>query len=370
MADLIAKAKPRNNRKRKADEAKIGAESQDMKRLKIVSPGKGSQPQSIIPKANTEAAKAVADAESLEFEKLINASDSDVPEATPDDKTADQIPKTIPEGTCNAHSEQSDPSGSSLTNKKDGDTSNQSKNPEIAKAGGSSSAFQWGSSDAANTGFGSFESKDIGFGSFGAATGFDTKSKVEGGWATPREFKFDADNSQFSFAEITRDGVDKEDGERKEEFGFPSHFGQDPVAKLAGKEADTGDAEDSTVYELKGRVRELVEMKWIERGTGEVKLNTYSAGKDGKIKARLLCRRELTLKTILNAVITKDTEFIKRTAKALQFTTFEQQQADEKEEDVDLKIVPKTYMLTPPKGQGHEKVDKLLEEIKKVQDQM
>jgi len=142
------------------------------------------------------------------------------------------------------------------------------------------------------------------------------------------------------------------------------------VAKLAGKEVDAGDAEDSTVYELKGRVRELVDMKWVERGTGEVKLNTYCAGKGGKVKARLLCRRALTLKTILNAVIGKETSFVKRTEKAVQFTTFEQQPKEKEEEDVDLEIVPKTYMLTPAKGEGPAKIDRLLQEIKKVQGTM
>jgi len=352
MADVFAKPKPRNNRKRNADEAKIGAEAQDMKRLKIVSPCTKARPQSIIPNENANAVDELADAD--DFEKLINASDSDVPEATPDDKKADDIPETIPEETSNA---QSDPS-------------KQSKNPEIAQTEHSSAASPWGAAanDSGSTGFGSFSSEAIGFGSFGGA---DTKTKVGGGWATPREFKFDDNNSQFSFAEISQNGIkdkDKEDGENKEEFGFPSNFGQDPVAKLAGKEVDTGDAEDSTVYELKGRVRELVEMKWVERGTGEVKLNTYCAGKDGKVKARLLCRRELTLKTILNAVIQKETKFIKRTEKAVQFTTFEQQSKEE--EDVDLEIVPKTYMLTPAKGEKTAKVDKLLEKIKEIQGTM
>jgi len=215
MAGVFAKPKPRNSRKRKADEAKIGAEAQDMKRLKIVSPSK-ARPQSIIPNENVNAVNEVADAESLEFEKLINASDSDVPESSPDDKKTDQIPETIPEETSHARSAESDLSGSSPSSKKENDTSNQSKNPEIAQTEDSAAASPWGATGN-STGFGSFKSEGIGFGSFGGA---DTKTKVGGGWATPREFKFDADNSQFSFAEISQNGTDKEDGEKKEDFGF------------------------------------------------------------------------------------------------------------------------------------------------------
>ena len=400
MAASLAPNNARRPRKRKADEAQIDphTESQDLKRLKIVTPVKSPRPKSIIPNENTDAPTEAAVADASEFEALLNASDSDVPETTPaDNKMLDQIPDTIPEETSNAsnalnasngsnaQSDKSDPSGPS----KQTEQTEQSKNPEIAKKEEANDGFQWGGDSNANTGFGTFDSSNGGgFGSgFGAAseTGFGSFANSNsngtesngfsgarpGGWGTPREFVFGADSSNFSFAELDKNEKQKnkaqDDEDKKEEFGFPDHFGEDPVAKLAGKEVDAGDAADKTVYEIKGRIYELDAEKncYKERGIGEVKLNTYSAGEDGKVKARLLCRREITLKTIMNAIITKETQFDKATAKTVRFTVFEQQLKGQE----DAEIVPKSYLLKL-QDPDNSKMDKLIAEIEKIQEQM
>eukprot|EP00483_Globobulimina_turgida_P000395 UN00395 len=76
-----------------------------------------------------------------------------------------------------------------------------------------------------------------------------------------------------------------------------------------GGEQDSGDADDDTKHCVDCVVYNLESGKYVERGKGLVKLNTYKM--DGELKARILCRRDQILTTIINAPILKDMKFEK-----------------------------------------------------------
>jgi len=378
MADSVSGTNSRRNRKRKADEAEIATDPQDaVKRLKIVSSGKSAKPHSIIPNENTDASNGSAGGPSA-FQKLLDASDTDIEEVTPsDDKMLDKQPECTPDETPNVRLVDSERS-----------PLQKSEIPEIAKTvetspttetAENSVGFQWGDDSNANTGFGSFASDGVGFGSFGSVDAADEGSAENGrpgGWGTPREFVFGADSSNFSFAELDQKSGSakkkKQKNGKKEAFGFPTATdGDKPVAELKG-EVDRGDRGDKTILALNGQVYSLdtAQNQYKERGVGEVKLNTYSAGKGGEVKARLLCRRSVTLKTIMNAIITKETKFAKATAKSVRFTAFEQRAVDgANDEGKDLELVPKSYLLVL-KEADHSKLDTLIEEVERIQKKM
>jgi len=142
-------------------------------------------------------------------------------------------------------------------------------------------------------------------------------------------------------------------------------------------EQDAGDADDEVIASVHCKVFCLENGKYIERGKGMVHVNTYCV--DEKKKARILCRRDQILTTIVNAPILKEMKF-EKTGSYLRFGVLEQvvvkkskdekkEKEEDKEDNEDDDIVPKvvSYLLKP-RGGGTEKVDELLTKINKLQE--
>jgi len=84
------------------------------------------------------------------------------------------------------------------------------------------------------------------------------------------------------------------------------------VLKQMAGEQDTGDKQDEVKCSAHCKVYNLEKGKYVERGKGVVKVNTYSVdGEDDKIRGRILCRRDTVLTTIINAPILKEMKFEK-----------------------------------------------------------
>eukprot|EP01084_Bolivina_argentea_P181522 313495_1 len=87
------------------------------------------------------------------------------------------------------------------------------------------------------------------------------------------------------------------------------------VLKQMGGEQDTGDAHDDVKYSIHCKVYNLEEGKYVERGKGMFKLNTYAVDdkeeQGKKIGGRILCRRDQTLTTLINAPVLKKMQFVK-----------------------------------------------------------
>eukprot|EP00483_Globobulimina_turgida_P012818 UN12842 len=154
-----------------------------------------------------------------------------------------------------------------------------------------------------------------------------------------------------------------------------------PVLRVSlGGEVDSGDGDDKTVFIIKCIVYELdVEHNlYKEKGIGDVKLNTYSLNnKNGneteRVHARLLCRKDVTFKTLMNAVLMKETKFDKTNEKSIRFTVFEQQPQQQiasktkgKDGIVGIINVPKSYLLKS-KESDKLKIDAFLTKIKEIQ---
>eukprot|EP01084_Bolivina_argentea_P181521 313494_1 len=103
-------------------------------------------------------------------------------------------------------------------------------------------------------------------------------------------------------------------------FKWTKHDGieDDPtkqVVEQMGGAQDTGDADDNVQYSTHCKVYTLEEGEYVERGKGMFKLNTYAVDdkeeQGKKIGGRILCRRDQTLTTLINAPVLKKMQFVK-----------------------------------------------------------
>jgi len=218
------------------------------------------------------------------------------------------------------------------------------------------------------------------------------------------DFQFDSNTSQFSLSEFTSASKQTSHAQNDEEqtdlngnhndgaFGdeqkqkaqdqaaaVAAVQEEEPVALLTGM-VDAGDKEDTTVYEMKCKVWqfEVNDGGWHEKGVGNVKINTYYSndGEAEKLNARILCRKDVTLKTLINGVFSKDTPFTKQNAHNIKCSVLEQErnEADQEDDDVEEQeeefvVVPKTYCLRI-KETDKSKIDTFLEKIKQIQAMM
>ena len=231
----------------------------------------------------------------------------------------------------------------------------------------------WSNNDNNKSGFGSFDTFES-FGSFGSFNNDKNDNN---------QFHFDKNASNFSFDDITsnsnnnnnnndndKDKKNENNKNNKNNKNFDKEK-EKPIAELTGI-VDAGDTEDITIYEIKCKVWEFdkSDNKWREKGIGFVKLNKYnlkssSSSSTEKIKVRILCRKDVTLKRLINARIKKDTKFAKDD-NTVKFTVFEQVENKEKN---DVLFVTKTYCLRS-KESDKTKIDTFLSKIQEMQQSM
>eukprot|EP00483_Globobulimina_turgida_P006462 UN06472 len=132
---------------------------------------------------------------------------------------------------------------------------------------------------------------------------------------------------------------------------------------MGGKQ-DSGDADDDTKHSVECVVYNLEAGKYVERGKGSLKLNTYSM--DSGLRGRTLCRRQQILTTIINAPILKDMKF-EKVGSFIRFGVVEMVEGDKEENDEDCDLNIKTYLIKPIDKLG---IDSLLNKIKDIQQQV
>lgn len=178
----------------------------------------------------------------------------------------------------------------------------------------------------------------------------------------------------------------------------PNTFEQDDKTKEVMKqmvgEQDSGDKNDEEKCSIHCKIYNLEDGKYIERGKGIVKVNTYKTKVEDeeKVKGRILCRRDQILTTIINAQILKEMKF-EKVGNFVRFAVVQQKETkvddenkteqgedkkedkkevkkedkneDKTEEDNDMETEIKTFLMKPI---NKAKIDTLLSSIKSVQE--
>ena len=166
-------------------------------------------------------------------------------------------------------------------------------------------------------------------------------------------------------------------------------------------EQDSGDKNDEEKCSIHCKIYNLECGKYIERGKGIVKVNTYKikVEDEEKVKGRILCRRDQILTTIINAQILKEMKF-EKVGNFVRFAVVQQKETkvdddennknkdkteqgeedkkevkkedkeedkneDKIEEDNDMETEIKTFLMKPI---NKSKIDTLLSSIKSVQE--
>lgn len=115
--------------------------------------------------------------------------------------------------------------------------------------------------------------------------------------------------------ENSTSGEEEEEGEKDENEGVPSSFGEklrsvkdvdddhsdEEKEKLIEKEVLTGEEEEETIHQVRGKLYVLCpQNQWKERGTGQLRLNVRREDGGG---ARLVMRKEAVYTVILNVTL-------------------------------------------------------------------
>ena len=377
------------SRKRKADDAEIpGYDNKDVKRAKLsidssekienentidfkMENNKSSDPFASYQSPNLGFSGFLSSDKSKSSSTELPSKSELMPSKSPSNKNNDQTCDKIKTSTKNNEDNQDksaknnaddNPFGAWINNENT-DNTNNSDNKNVSS---SSLGSGWGSTSSSFGSFGSFESFDDKSKTNNIDNKKEEKEKefVWGSASNDNDFKFDNSASNFSWKDVASNSNSNQDANN-------NNNEDEPIACLTGL-VDAGDNDDVTIYEIKCKVWEFnkSDNKWHEKGIGMVKLNTYSSGET--TKARLLCRKEVTFKTLINAMIQKDTKFSKENIDNIKFTTFEQQKNERKEgkdSDDDLTIVAKTYLMRL-KESDKTKIDTFLSKIQEIQEKM
>jgi len=126
---------------------------------------------------------------------------------------------------------------------------------------------------------------------------------------------------------------DEEEGsDEKESMSFGERLrsqkddqgsGEDEKPVLTEQEVVTGEEEEDTVYQVRGKLFALSEQnQWSERGTGLIKLNVRRLDGGG---ARLLMRKDAVYTVLLNATLFKGMKcsYAPQDQRYLRFSTFD-----------------------------------------------
>jgi len=99
--------------------------------------------------------------------------------------------------------------------------------------------------------------------------------------------------------------------------------GEDEKPVLTEQEVVTGEEDEETVYQVRGKLFVLSEQnQWSERGTGLLKLNVRKTDSGG---ARLVMRKDAVYTVLLNAVLFKGMKcsYAPQDQRYLRFSTFD-----------------------------------------------
>ncbi|KAF8892171.1 hypothetical protein BD779DRAFT_1511303 [Infundibulicybe gibba] len=102
----------------------------------------------------------------------------------------------------------------------------------------------------------------------------------------------ESDSKVTSFGEKLRAGRDDEEGERSEE--------ENPRIVLTEQDVTTGEEDEETLHQVRGKLFFLDGNQWKERGTGLLKLNVRMSDGGG---ARLVMRKEAVYTLLLNVTL-------------------------------------------------------------------
>ncbi|TCD71727.1 hypothetical protein EIP91_005493 [Steccherinum ochraceum] len=105
----------------------------------------------------------------------------------------------------------------------------------------------------------------------------------------------DSDQAKVSFGDRLRASKDAEDDDSDEAGGAQK-------VELTEQEVVTGEEDEETVFQTRGKLYELASNQWKERGTGTLKLNVRRYDSSG---ARLVMRKEAVYTVLLNAPLFK-----------------------------------------------------------------
>ncbi|ESK87580.1 nuclear protein export protein [Moniliophthora roreri MCA 2997] len=100
------------------------------------------------------------------------------------------------------------------------------------------------------------------------------------------------DRPPSTFGERLRAGRDEDEGSGADE--------DSPRMNLTEKEVSTGEEEEETIHQVRGKLFHLTDGAWRERGTGLLKLNVRASDGGG---ARLVMRKEAVYTVILNVTL-------------------------------------------------------------------
>jgi len=146
----------------------------------------------------------------------------------------------------------------------------------------------------------------------------------------------------------------------------PNTFEQDDKTKqvleqMVG-EQDAGDKNDDNKCAIHCKIYNLESGKYIERGKGIVKVNTYSIKEEGDDnkdmkKGRILCRRDQILTTIINAPILKEMKF-EKVGNFVRFAVVQQKEKTNDENENENEDKNKNKNKSSEQGEGEEDKDK------------
>lgn len=172
---------------------------------------------------------------------------------------------------------------------------------------------------------------------------------------------FSGFNTTTTFAGFGTSDKQKEengDGEGSKLGGNSSHSDSAEMFNDA-KPVETGDSSDTVEFSIKdvkvfqlmpvtrttndadGKEKVETKIDWVDSGKGEVNVNTYT-GTNGKILARIICRRERTLNLLVNAPLFSGMKVDLMNAKNMRLITFGRV---EKEDGTVSENEPITYLL-------------------------
>ncbi|KII85996.1 hypothetical protein PLICRDRAFT_44450 [Plicaturopsis crispa FD-325 SS-3] len=123
----------------------------------------------------------------------------------------------------------------------------------------------------------------------------------------------DDDAGQVTFGDKLRAGKDSDEEGKSDE--------DEPKVALTEQDIQTGEEDEDTVHQVRGKLYALTDNAWKERGTGQLKLNVRQS--DGS-RARLVMRKEAVYTLILNVTLFKGMKvYIDQDPRYIRFSVIE-----------------------------------------------
>ncbi|KAI8979249.1 hypothetical protein BDF20DRAFT_912873 [Mycotypha africana] len=147
----------------------------------------------------------------------------------------------------------------------------------------------------------------------------------------------------------TGNGTDGKASKYEEDSTQPHTFGESAKVKVPGiqeTEVKTGEEDEDTIYQVKGKLFILQDSAWKERGVGTFRINLREDEQSGKVQTRLVMRTESVFRVILNLLLFEGMKVFLMQEKFVRFAGFE----TEKKEDgtTETKLVSYALRLNNP----------------------